>query len=299
MARTVRAALVQAEWTGDKESMIAKHEKYAREAAKQGAQIMCFQELFYGPYFPQVQDPAWYSYAESVPGPIVERFQALGKHLRLGEPGCVPGVRVARNQVQHAWSLAGDEQPRHRIGGGWCQLGVRRAVESAAEVDAPVAEEGCDDLQRLVETAYPMAERVIEGPELRLMPATAEAEDEAAAAGFVEGRRHLGGQRRVAKSGGQHERAQLAERGPGFVDAARWLTGCSEEEMVGAPQRVEPIGFGAQRHLGQRSERRGSTALVLADGQHQTDHHAPAPGSCSASILWLAGRRPTRRTILA
>jgi len=49
MARIIRAALLQADWTGDKESMIAKHEKYAREAAKQGAKVMCFQELFYGP----------------------------------------------------------------------------------------------------------------------------------------------------------------------------------------------------------------------------------------------------------
>ena len=34
MARTVRAALLQAEWTGDKESMIQKHEKYAHQAAE-------------------------------------------------------------------------------------------------------------------------------------------------------------------------------------------------------------------------------------------------------------------------
>ncbi|MEO7334896.1 MAG: nitrilase-related carbon-nitrogen hydrolase, partial [Gemmatimonadales bacterium] len=51
MARIIRAALLQANWTGDKESMITKHEKYAREAAAQGAKVMCFQELFYGPYF--------------------------------------------------------------------------------------------------------------------------------------------------------------------------------------------------------------------------------------------------------
>ena len=57
MARIVRAALLQAEWTGDKESMIEKHEKYAREAAADGAKVMCFQELFYGPFFCQVQDP--------------------------------------------------------------------------------------------------------------------------------------------------------------------------------------------------------------------------------------------------
>ena len=45
----VRAAITQTTWTGDKESMIAKHEQFARDAAKDGAQVICFQELFYGP----------------------------------------------------------------------------------------------------------------------------------------------------------------------------------------------------------------------------------------------------------
>ncbi|HET8601701.1 MAG TPA: nitrilase-related carbon-nitrogen hydrolase [Segeticoccus sp.] len=79
----VRAALVQAAWTGDKESMIQAHEQYARDAKEQGAQVICFQELFYGPYFCQVQDAKFYEYAESVPGPVVERFQALAKELSL------------------------------------------------------------------------------------------------------------------------------------------------------------------------------------------------------------------------
>jgi beta-ureidopropionase len=70
----VRAGLVQTTWTGDKESMIKAHEGFARDAAAQGAQVICFQELFYGPYFCQVQDASFYSYAESVPGPTVERF---------------------------------------------------------------------------------------------------------------------------------------------------------------------------------------------------------------------------------
>ena len=79
----VRAALVQTDWTGDKESMIVKHEEYAREAAQQGTQVICFQELFYGPYFCQVQDTQFYEYAEAVPGPVVERFQALAKELNM------------------------------------------------------------------------------------------------------------------------------------------------------------------------------------------------------------------------
>ena len=79
----VRAALVQTTWTGDKDSMIDKHEEYAREAAADGAQVICFQELFYGPYFCQVQDSQFYEYAEAVPGPTTERFQALAKELKL------------------------------------------------------------------------------------------------------------------------------------------------------------------------------------------------------------------------
>lgn len=42
------------------------HEQYARDAASQGAQVICFQELFYGPYFCQVQDTLYYDYAEAV-----------------------------------------------------------------------------------------------------------------------------------------------------------------------------------------------------------------------------------------
>ncbi|KLN34072.1 nitrilase-related carbon-nitrogen hydrolase [Cellulosimicrobium cellulans] len=78
---TVRAALTQVRWTGDKESMIDVHEKHLRDAADQGAKLVCFQELFYGPYFCQVQDAAYYAYAESVPGPTVERFSALAAEL--------------------------------------------------------------------------------------------------------------------------------------------------------------------------------------------------------------------------
>ncbi|MFF9795796.1 nitrilase-related carbon-nitrogen hydrolase [Streptomyces rochei] len=80
MSRAIRAALFQTAWTGDKESMIQVHEQAVRDAAAQGAQVLCFQELFYGPYFCQVQDPEFYAYAERVPdGPIVERFRRLAR----------------------------------------------------------------------------------------------------------------------------------------------------------------------------------------------------------------------------
>jgi beta-ureidopropionase len=64
--------------------MIQKHEKYAHEAAKQGAKVMCFQELFYGPYFCQVQDTKYYSYTELIPdGPTTRRMQDLAKQTGM------------------------------------------------------------------------------------------------------------------------------------------------------------------------------------------------------------------------
>ena len=84
MPNVVRAALVQTKWTGDKASMIDLHVDYARQAASQGAQVMCFQELFYGPYFCQVQDAEFYDYAEPVPdGPTTQAMMALARELEM------------------------------------------------------------------------------------------------------------------------------------------------------------------------------------------------------------------------
>jgi len=84
MANTVRAALVQTAWTGDKESMVEKNVKYARDAAAQGAQVMCFQELFNAPYFCQVQDDEHKDTAEAVPdGPTTQRTIELAKETGM------------------------------------------------------------------------------------------------------------------------------------------------------------------------------------------------------------------------
>lgn len=80
---TIRAAATQVAWTGSKETMIDRHEELAREAASGGVQVIGFQELFYGPYFGAVQDQKYYDYVESIPGPTVERFQALAKELNM------------------------------------------------------------------------------------------------------------------------------------------------------------------------------------------------------------------------
>ena len=84
MATTVRAALLQTDWAGTKEAMIDKHEEAAHEASAAGAQVMCFQELFYGPYFCQVQDTKYYDYTELIPdGPTTQRFQSVARELGM------------------------------------------------------------------------------------------------------------------------------------------------------------------------------------------------------------------------
>jgi len=80
----VRAAISQTKWTGDEASMIDKHEGFARDAAAQGAQVMCFQELFHGPYFGITQDKKYYRFAQPAEGgPIVTRFQSVAKELGM------------------------------------------------------------------------------------------------------------------------------------------------------------------------------------------------------------------------
>lgn len=84
MTMIVKAALLQTDWAGTKVAMLDKHEQAVHGAKAQGAQVMCFQELFYGPYFCQVQDAEYYEYTEQIPdGPTTQRFQSLAKETGM------------------------------------------------------------------------------------------------------------------------------------------------------------------------------------------------------------------------
>jgi N-carbamoylputrescine amidase len=79
MSRIVRAALVQAHANLPKEEVLAKHVEMVEEAAKQGAQIVCLQEIFFGPYFCAQQEPHWFCTAEPVDGPTVQTMRELAR----------------------------------------------------------------------------------------------------------------------------------------------------------------------------------------------------------------------------
>jgi N-carbamoylputrescine amidase len=66
-----------------KEAMIQKHLPLIDEAGQKGVNILCLQEIFYGPYFCCEQDIKWYQTAEPVPGPTTERLAAYAKKYKM------------------------------------------------------------------------------------------------------------------------------------------------------------------------------------------------------------------------
>jgi N-carbamoylputrescine amidase len=79
--RIVQLALIQMSCSPDPQENMEKVEREIRVAAKQGAQIVCLQELFRSLYFCDVEDYDNFALAESIPGPTTNRFSELAKEL--------------------------------------------------------------------------------------------------------------------------------------------------------------------------------------------------------------------------
>jgi len=92
MSRIIKAALIQAASTHDgaedpkviRSAMIDKHIRMIEDAAKKGVQVLCLQELFYGPYFCAEQETRWYSITEQIPdGPTTQLMMETAKRLGM------------------------------------------------------------------------------------------------------------------------------------------------------------------------------------------------------------------------
>jgi N-carbamoylputrescine amidase len=75
----VTLALLQHACVSDPGANLAKTVALAEQAARDGAQIICTQELFRSPYFCQSEDHANFAFAETIPGPSTTAFQAVAK----------------------------------------------------------------------------------------------------------------------------------------------------------------------------------------------------------------------------
>ncbi len=79
--RRVTIGMVQLRCTDDSSKNMAAAVAGIREAADQGAQIICLPELFRSLYFCQSEDHRHFALAEPVPGPSTARFSDLAREL--------------------------------------------------------------------------------------------------------------------------------------------------------------------------------------------------------------------------
>lgn len=79
--KNVKIGTVQTTCSADIHENRAKAVEKIREAAAQGAQIVCLQELFTSLYFCDVEDHDNFKLGESIPGPTTDILQPLAKEL--------------------------------------------------------------------------------------------------------------------------------------------------------------------------------------------------------------------------
>src|SRR3982751_3205951 len=92
MSRIIKCGLIPARniapvamWIDKiKKQNIENQLEYVQAAAKQGVQMLCFQEIFTTPYFCAEQQTRWYEAVEKVPdGPTVKMMQDVAKQTGM------------------------------------------------------------------------------------------------------------------------------------------------------------------------------------------------------------------------
>ena len=92
MSKVVKCGLIQATHACStdepletiREANLAKHLPLIEQAAKEGVQIICMQEIFTGPYFCAEQTTRWYDSTEKIPdGPTTRLMQEVAKRHNM------------------------------------------------------------------------------------------------------------------------------------------------------------------------------------------------------------------------
>lgn len=92
MPRLVKCGLIQTSMacasseplTVVREANVAKTVGFIEQAAAEGVQILCMQEIFTGPYFCAEQNPRWFDAVERIPdGPTTQLMQTLAQRHRM------------------------------------------------------------------------------------------------------------------------------------------------------------------------------------------------------------------------
>lgn len=87
MAKTISVAAIQTSYGDDINANIEKTERFIRDAAKRGAQVILPSELFQGPYFCTSQEEKWFATAhEAKTHPCVRALEPVAKELGVVIP---------------------------------------------------------------------------------------------------------------------------------------------------------------------------------------------------------------------
>ena len=78
-----RVGLIQMSCSPDPDANLDKAADKVRQAAREGAQVICLPELFRAQYFCQREDIALFDVAEPIPGPSTERLSAVAREEKV------------------------------------------------------------------------------------------------------------------------------------------------------------------------------------------------------------------------
>jgi len=81
--KLVRVATIQTKVGDDLDKNLEKTVEFVKDAARGGAQIICLQELFRTPYFPQYRKQDKEKYVETIPGVSTDVFKKIAKEFKV------------------------------------------------------------------------------------------------------------------------------------------------------------------------------------------------------------------------
>src|SRR5947208_1413492 len=100
----MKTALIQQHATSDKAENVARGLRAFETAARAGAELVCFAELAFEPFYPQhPAGPGSRSHAEPVPGPITDAFATKAREL-----GIVAVLNVFERDAERTFDCAPD-----------------------------------------------------------------------------------------------------------------------------------------------------------------------------------------------
>ncbi|HEV2462818.1 MAG TPA: carbon-nitrogen hydrolase [Acidobacteriaceae bacterium] len=83
LKQNYRVGLIQMSCSPDPDANLDKAADKVRQAAREGAQVICLPELFRAQYFCQREDIALFDVAEPIPGPSTERLSVIAREEKV------------------------------------------------------------------------------------------------------------------------------------------------------------------------------------------------------------------------